>query len=119
MEIKQPFFVDPKQPGYVRGGPFDEMGGMLVGLHAGPVCKMLNEHLALSSEVSTFRMAIETAMDLYTEDYDDATTARLMYDALGMVLVSEEQKPLGQGLSEGLKELYGDEYEKLRPKGVK
>ncbi len=43
----------------------------------------------LISEVSTFRMAIETAMDLYTEDYDDATTARLMYDALGMVLVSE------------------------------
>ena len=33
--------------------------------------------------------------------------------------VNEEQRPLGQGLSEGLKELYGDEYEKLRNKDVK
>ena len=47
MEIKQPFFVDPNQPGYVRGGPFDEMGGMLVGMHSVEVCNMLNEHLAL------------------------------------------------------------------------
>ena len=55
MEIKQPFFVDPKQPGYVRGGFYDEMGGMLVGLRAGLVCKMLNEHPTLFSENTKLR----------------------------------------------------------------
>jgi len=61
----------------------------LAELNARSLNKAEAEVSSLFCEVSTFRMAIETAMDLYTEDYDDATTARLMYDALGMVLVSE------------------------------
>jgi len=32
MKIEKPFFVDPQYPGIVRGGFYDEMGGMLVGV---------------------------------------------------------------------------------------
>ena len=43
MVIEQPFFVDPQQPGVVRGGFYDEMGGMLVGMNAKWVCDALNK----------------------------------------------------------------------------
>jgi hypothetical protein len=43
VKIEKPFFVDPKNPGVVRGGFYDEMGGMLVGVHAKWVCETLNE----------------------------------------------------------------------------
>ena len=36
------FFVDAGTPGIVRGGFYDEMGGMLVGVHAQEVCDKLN-----------------------------------------------------------------------------
>ncbi len=58
MEIKQPFFIDQTQPGFVRGGPFDEMGGMLVGMHAKEVCDMLNEHPTLLTEGERLREVI-------------------------------------------------------------
>ncbi len=45
MEINRPFFIDPKQPGIVRGGFYDAMGGMLVGQHAKWVCDALNEKI--------------------------------------------------------------------------
>lgn len=45
MNITQPFFVDPAQPGFVRGGFYDEMGGMLVGVNAEWVCEQLNKAL--------------------------------------------------------------------------
>lgn len=38
-----PFYIDPKNPGIVRGGFFDEMGGILVGVRAPWVCAALNE----------------------------------------------------------------------------
>lgn len=43
MKIEKPFFVDPQKPGIVRGGFYDEMGGMLVGVNAEWVCKALND----------------------------------------------------------------------------
>jgi hypothetical protein len=49
-KITQPFFVDPTQPGIVRGGFFDEMGGMLVGLHAKWVCEALNAAAKLQEQ---------------------------------------------------------------------
>ena len=41
--ITRSFFVDPVQPGIIRGGWMDDVGGMLVGVHADWVCKVLNE----------------------------------------------------------------------------
>lgn len=38
------FFVDPDQKGVVRGGWFDALGGILVGVHAQEVCDILNAH---------------------------------------------------------------------------
>jgi len=38
------FFVDPSNLGWVRGGFYDDMGGMLVGMHANEVCNILNTH---------------------------------------------------------------------------
>ena len=42
-EIKQPFFQDPDQPGIVRGGYHDELGGLLLGFTAEWVCAALNK----------------------------------------------------------------------------
>ncbi len=41
--ITQPFYVDPAQRGVVRGGWMDELGGILVGVHAEWVCRALND----------------------------------------------------------------------------
>jgi len=45
--VDRPFYVDGEQPGVVRGGFFDEMGGMLIGLRAPYVALALNEHAQL------------------------------------------------------------------------
>ena len=45
------FYVDAVQPGIVRGGPFDSMGGMLVGLHAKEVCNRLNTYGELKATI--------------------------------------------------------------------
>ena len=37
-----PFYVDPEQPGFIRGGWLDEMGGFLIGVHARTVADRLN-----------------------------------------------------------------------------
>ncbi len=85
MEIKQLFFIDQTQPGFVRGGPFDEMGGMLVGVHAKEVCDMLNEHPTLLTEVSDAQAKeayalgkLEEALKIEGElrtEYSDLVTA--------------------------------------------
>lgn len=54
MNIDKPFFIDPNNPGIVRGGFYDELGGMLVGMHAKEVCDILNTHyekIAVHKEV--------------------------------------------------------------------
>jgi hypothetical protein len=45
------FYVDKEQPGIVRGGPFDSMGGMLVGMHAKEVCDRLNNYSRLQAQL--------------------------------------------------------------------
>lgn len=40
--IRYPFKVDPENPGVVRGGWYDDMGGLLVGAEAEYVCNALN-----------------------------------------------------------------------------
>ncbi len=37
-----PFYVDKEQPGIIRGGWLDPMGGFLIGLHAKQVVDRLN-----------------------------------------------------------------------------
>ena len=49
------FYIDPAQAGVVRGGWFDEMGGMLVGVHAEKVCTMLNEHPEMQATIERVR----------------------------------------------------------------
>ena len=61
--MKQPFFVDPAMPGYVRGGPFDKMGGMLVGLHAKAVCKRLNDHDRMVEALKASKVKLEKLFD--------------------------------------------------------
>ncbi|KKK72612.1 hypothetical protein LCGC14_2902150, partial [marine sediment metagenome] len=46
------FYIDPKSPGIVRGGFYDDMGGiivgersMLIGIYAQEVCDMLNAQI--------------------------------------------------------------------------
>lgn len=41
--ITKPFYIDHDSPGIVRGGFFDENGGLLVGRCAEWVCKALND----------------------------------------------------------------------------
>jgi hypothetical protein len=38
------YYIDPTQPGIVRGGHYDDMGGMLVGTKAELICDILNAH---------------------------------------------------------------------------
>ena len=57
------FYVDQNQPGIVRGGPFDSMGGMLVGVHAKEVCHRLNGFPLLEARleaVNTIVTRLET-----------------------------------------------------------
>jgi hypothetical protein len=63
MEIKQPFFVDQKQPGVVRGGPFDASGGILVGVHSYEICDMLNDRQRLTSLEQELREALTKLRD--------------------------------------------------------
>lgn len=42
-EVKTPYFIDPNSLGVVRGGHFDEAGGLLAGMYAEWVCAALNE----------------------------------------------------------------------------
>lgn len=42
--IANPFHVDDAQPGIVRGGWLDEMGGFLIGTHAEYVANALNQN---------------------------------------------------------------------------
>lgn len=61
MNIPQPFYVDPHKPGCIRGGFFDEMGGMLVGMHAKKVCDALNDHEPLR-EAAQFALNVLTGV---------------------------------------------------------
>ena len=54
------FYVDAVQPGIVRGGPFDSMGGMLVGLHAKEVCNRLNTYGELKATIERVRGEMES-----------------------------------------------------------
>lgn len=54
MKLKRPFFVDPQNPGVIRGGFYDVMGGMVVGQHASEVCDVLNKHSDLEREQAQF-----------------------------------------------------------------
>jgi hypothetical protein len=38
------FKVDEKNPGIIRGGPYDSQGGMLAGVHAQEICDRLNAY---------------------------------------------------------------------------
>jgi hypothetical protein len=42
--IKNPFYVDKTQPGIVRGGWLDEMGGFLIGRGSQYVADALNSY---------------------------------------------------------------------------
>ena len=42
MTIKNPFYVDKDQPGIVRGGWLDSLGGFLIGPPAAYVANALN-----------------------------------------------------------------------------
>lgn len=42
-----PMYVDPDNPGVVRGGWFDTMGGMLVGTQAEFVADAINEYVKI------------------------------------------------------------------------
>lgn len=44
---KHPMRVDPKNPGVVRGGWFDDYGGMLVGTQAEFVADAINEYVKI------------------------------------------------------------------------
>lgn len=46
MSETQKFYVDEQQKGVVRGGWFDDMGGILVGSSAQEVCDALNASLS-------------------------------------------------------------------------
>jgi hypothetical protein len=46
-----PFYVDPAQPGIIRGGWLDEMGGFLIGVHARQVAERLNASAAKENDV--------------------------------------------------------------------
>ena len=41
--MSKPFYIDKTHPGIIRGGFFDDMGGLLVGMNAQWVCDALNE----------------------------------------------------------------------------
>ena len=41
--LDNPFYVDSNQPGIIRGGWLDEMGGFLIGRHAKAVADRLNK----------------------------------------------------------------------------
>lgn len=51
MSKMQKFYVDAQQKGVVRGGWFDDMGGILVGSSAQEVCDALN--VSLSTDTIT------------------------------------------------------------------
>lgn len=55
MNIQKPFFIDQQKPGIVRGGFYDEMGGMLVGMRAQEVCDVLNGHEAMLKVVDAIK----------------------------------------------------------------
>lgn len=44
--IRTPFTVDSNNPGFVRGGWYDDMGGLLVGMQAQYVADALNAYAA-------------------------------------------------------------------------
>ena len=43
MDIEKEFYISPEAKGVVRGGFFDEMGGILCGVNAQWICNALNE----------------------------------------------------------------------------
>lgn len=69
------FYVDKKQPGFVRGGFYDESGGMLVGRNAELVCKMLNDYIKLKAEnqrlTRDIQIMVEKAADKHRPAYDE------------------------------------------------
>lgn len=72
--IKQPFFVPSNSPGIIRGGWFDEAGGMLVGLHAQWVCDTLNKAITTkSSEVPPegIVVSVKGSIAMYKIDGDE------------------------------------------------
>ena len=56
------FYVDKKQPGVVRGGFYDEMGGMLVGTKAKAVCDVLNAAAAPRDDLAKYLVRLDTAV---------------------------------------------------------
>lgn len=56
------FYVDPKQPGFVRGGCYDAMGGMLVGVKAQAVCDVLNAAAAPRYDLAKYLVRLDTAV---------------------------------------------------------
>ncbi len=69
------FYVDAQQKGVVRGGWFDEMGGILVGMRAQEVCDALNASLstdAINKEmiVEAYENADKKIRDRYSDPDD-------------------------------------------------
>jgi hypothetical protein len=69
------FYVDPKQPGFVRGGFYDAMGGMLVGVKARAVCDVLNAAVAWDVAFNGSRLPNERAKNIAEDELAAAVRA--------------------------------------------
>jgi hypothetical protein len=59
--------------GFVRGGFYDELGGMLVGHRAREVCDMLNAHSQLQAELSKQNGYLQEIFDAVNIPMDNST----------------------------------------------
>lgn len=56
------FYVSKEQPGVVKGGFYDAMGGMLVGVKAQEVCDVLNAAAAPRDDLAKFLIQLDAAV---------------------------------------------------------
>jgi len=86
------FYVDQNQPGIVRGGPFDSMGGMLVGVHAKEVCHRLNGFPLLEAQLEAVKQKAAYFISEYKENW---AAGRVSIDCKGAC--DDLEKAIGEG----------------------